>query len=115
MDKISLGKSGEDRAADYFVSQGYSVLERNFRTRRGEIDLIVQRDGILAFVEVKTRAGRRFGAPMEAVTAKKRITIIKVAQEYMQKNPDSSHQQMRFDVVECMQHTLKHLPDAYRP
>ncbi|MFC1702860.1 YraN family protein [Patescibacteria group bacterium] len=70
-----IGESGEWIAERYLVSRGYGILERQWRIRQGEIDLIVHKDGEIVFVEVKTRRSLSFGGPEEAVTAKKRERI----------------------------------------
>jgi putative endonuclease len=79
-----LGRYGEDRARRHLQSNGYSILDSNFRTRNGEIDLIAERDGIVSFVEVRTRKGTEFGTPEESITREKQARLVAVAQEYMQ-------------------------------
>jgi putative endonuclease len=69
--KDEVGRRGEDRAAEYLVQAGYTLLERNWRCDRGEIDLIAERDGDVVFVEVKTRSGVGYGHPFEAITVHK--------------------------------------------
>jgi putative endonuclease len=93
-----LGKSGEDEAARFLTRQGYRVIERNFRTRTGEIDLIALHEGAVVFVEVKTRTSDAFGAPELAVTPQKQKRMIKAALGYM--NQKRIHQMpCRFDIV----------------
>lgn len=70
-------------AAEALISQGYCILERNFRCRYGEIDLIAEDRQDLVFVEVKTRRGTAYGLPEEAITARKRQKIIEVATYYL--------------------------------
>ena len=65
-----VGQAGEDAAAALLADQGYTIVERNYRTRMGEIDLIAEEDGVLCFVEVKARRSARLGHPSEAVTAR---------------------------------------------
>ncbi|MGH3107984.1 MAG: YraN family protein, partial [Rubrobacter sp.] len=65
------------------MQHGYTLLERNYRTRRGEVDLIVFKDDILVFVEVKLRRGTGFGDPLEAVTPRKQNTLRSVAEHYL--------------------------------
>jgi putative endonuclease len=78
-----LGRWGEERAAQHLESIGYKILERNWRCRRGEIDLIAQTDDMLVFVEVKTRRGRDFGMPEEAITRKKVKRLLELGQYYL--------------------------------
>ena len=77
-----LGKLGESLAAKYLQKCGYSIIERNFRVRYGEIDIIAQEGDTLIFVEVKTRISTKFGLPEEAITVKKLHEIIKTAHMY---------------------------------
>ncbi len=94
----SLGKLGEDTATDYLRKEGYRVLQRNFKARYGEIDIICVKDDILVFVEVKTRIGEAFGTPEEAVTSRKLAEVIKTAEYYKlvhKELPES----MRIDVI----------------
>jgi putative endonuclease len=107
LDRVLLGKSGEDLAVQELERRGYAIIARRYRLRRGEIDIIA-RDGItLVFVEVKTRAGRGFGDAAEAVTAVKRRRIRRLALEYMVRQRVAECR-CRFDVVSI------HL-DAGRP
>lgn len=93
-----LGRSGEDRAARFLVSRGYRILERNYSTRSGEIDLIALHQGTVAFIEVKTRSNDAFGAPELAVNQRKQRRMIKAALGYIKFK--KLHQvPCRFDVV----------------
>ncbi|MCX7841647.1 MAG: YraN family protein [Clostridia bacterium] len=98
----SYGKEGEQAAAKYLESNGYKILECNFRAGRiGEIDIIARENEYLCFIEVKTRSSTLFGFPCESVTRKKQLNIIKLAKAYInqKKLPD---QNIRFDVVELV-------------
>jgi putative endonuclease len=94
----ALGRWGENLAASYLIRQGYQLIERNFRTSYGEVDLIVQKENLLVFVEVKTRSSDAFGLPEEAITPKKRQHLIAVAQAYLQKFP-ALNVDWRIDVI----------------
>ncbi len=96
--KKMLGQEGEDQAAKYLVRQGYKILERNYRTRVGEIDLIALHDGEVVFVEVKTRTTTAYGAPELAVNPQKQRRMIKAALAYI-KNRKLHQVPCRFDVV----------------
>ena len=85
---ISLGQWGETIAHDYLVEHGYKVIERNFRTEYGEIDLIAEQDGVTVFVEVKTRTGNQYGNPEGAITPEKTLHMVESAQAYVQNNAD---------------------------
>ena len=104
--KKLLGKEGEDRAAKFLVKRGYRILERNYRTRSGEIDLIALHDGIVVFVEVKTRTSAAYGAPELAVNPRKQRRMVKAALGYI--NYKNLHQvPCRFDVVAITAETEK--------
>ncbi|OKY74459.1 MAG: YraN family protein [Desulfobulbaceae bacterium DB1] len=94
----SLGKKGEEIARKFLRRQGYTIIEHNFRTRNGEIDIIAREGATLVFVEVKTRSDARFGSPFEAVTTRKCKTISRVALEYLLAH-GGLDQPCRFDVV----------------
>jgi putative endonuclease len=101
-----LGKAGEDRAAQFLSRRGYRILERNYRTRNGEIDLIALHEGTVVFVEVKTRTSDAYGAPELAVTPRKQQRMIKAALGYIKYQ--KLHQvPCRFDVVAISDGTEK--------
>ena len=91
--------SGEAYAANYLEAAGWRILERNYRIRSAEIDLIVEREGVIVFVEVKTRRSKRFGRPAEAVTLNKQRKIIEAASVFMQRE-EYVRSACRFDVIE---------------
>ena len=93
------GKLGEDCAANFLIERGYSILERNFRIRSAEIDIIAQIDNMIAFVEVKARSNIRHGLPSEAVNLRKQKKIIEAASVFLQ-NEKFSDYACRFDVIE---------------
>jgi putative endonuclease len=93
-----LGRAGEDRAAGYLTGKGYRILERNYSTRVGEIDLIALHEGEVVFVEVKARTTDAFGAPELAVDPRKQSRMVKAALSYIKQR--KLHQvPCRFDVV----------------
>ena len=98
MDKHSLGQFGEEQAARYLRRRFYSILERNYRCRFGEIDLIAKRGGVLAFVEVKLRRDDSHGEAREFVTALKQQRVIAAAQHWL--GLHETELQPRFDVIE---------------
>jgi putative endonuclease len=93
-----LGDAGEDLAAAALKKAGYKILERNYQTPLGEIDLICRHRGTLVFVEVKTRRSPRFGAPQEAVSGRKQARLQRVADYYL-KQQRLGPMPIRFDVV----------------
>lgn len=85
--KRSSGQLGEDIAAHYLKKKGYKILQNNYHSRFGEVDLVCQTsDGAWAFVEVKFRRSNKFGSPEESVTTGKLKKIIKTAQMYLLRN-----------------------------
>ncbi len=96
--KKMLGRKGEDRAARHLTKHGYRILERNYSTRSGEIDLIALDKETVVFVEVKTRNSDAYGAPELAVTPQKQERMVKAALAYIKYK--KLHQvPCRFDVV----------------
>ena len=95
----TLGKLGENYAAQFLEAQGYTIVARNFRIRSAEIDIIAQIDNVIIFVEVKARSDIRHGLPVEAVNLRKQKKIIEAAGVFLQdeKFCDCA---CRFDVVE---------------
>lgn len=102
------GKAGEDIAARFLRKKGYKVLERNFRGKRGEIDIIaLDPGGVLCFVEVKTRNSEAFGRPEEAVTPSKIYRIKRTAEEYMKGKKYCGD--VRVEVVSIMEGSVEHI------
>lgn len=92
------GKRGEDIAVEFLKKQGFKIIDRNFRIRGGEIDIIAIDQDTLTFVEVKTRSSKEFGTPFEAITPWKLRTLIKSAQFYKVKHPKLP-ESMRIDAI----------------
>ena len=96
-----IGDLGENIAVDYLYSIGYSIIEKNFRCKTGEIDIISQNKNTICFIEVKTRHSKNYGEPCEAVNHFKRIKIYRTAYIYVQKNKLYKYN-IRFDIIEIM-------------
>lgn len=109
----ALGQWGEERVAEWLCRQGWRVLERNFRCRMGEIDIIAENGRYLAFVEVKLRKDGQYGAACEAVTPSKQRRLRTTAQFYLAGHPTG--RQPRFDVAEVYAPRGTHTeePDIY--
>ena len=97
-DRRTLGTEGESRAAQYLARRGYRIAARNVRAGGVEIDLVAIRGRLIAFVEVKTRRGTRFGGPEEAVDAAKRARLVRGAAAWLREHPDR-RRRVRFDVI----------------
>ena len=95
---LHLGKTGEDLACRALRRRGYVILDRRYRTRVGELDIIARDSGTLVFVEVKTRSSARFGHPFEAVTPTKQRKLVAMAHDYLGKTGQWG-ESCRFDVV----------------
>jgi putative endonuclease len=93
-----VGAIGEKLAADLLKKRGYKIIQRNFRCREGEIDIIAQKDECLVFVEVRTKKNTAFGTPEESVTLSKREKLISLANAYLQAY-DKPPQSWRIDVI----------------
>jgi putative endonuclease len=94
----ALGKTGEDLACDELSARGYAILDRRYRTRAGEIDIVARDGDALVFVEVKTRRSARYGMPFEAITRAKRRKIVRMASDYLARRRPRARS-CRFDVV----------------
>lgn len=118
-DPHTLGRAGEQLAAEYLASKGYRIVKRNFRSHRNEIDIVALNGNILCFIEVKTRLSLEKGHPAEAVTPQKQKEIIKAAKAYLL-TLDNAEPDCRFDVVTILLETtgghpiIEHFPDAFR-
>ena len=112
-----LGRRAESLAARFFEREGYSVLTRNFRHGRREIDLIVRRGNLVAFVEVKARAGSGYGHPLEAITALKRREVERVARAWVARY-GRDELSYRFDALSVLLQggtpVVEHVPGAWR-
>jgi putative endonuclease len=99
-DHLELGAQGEERAARYLARRGYRIVERNVRVGGVEVDLIVRRARLVAFVEVKTRSSDRLGRPEHAVDRSKQLRLVRAAAAWLRENPGRARS-VRFDVVAC--------------
>ena len=119
-DRPDRGQAGEQAVAEELSKRGYRILERNYHSRYGEIDIIAVQDGFLAFVEVKARGPHTKGAPAEAVSASKRKKLVQTALLYLQET--NLQLQPRFDVAEVFfkgsalteVKGIRYLADAFR-
>lgn len=94
----TLGNRGEELASRKLQSLGHTVRERNWRCTAGELDIVAEKDGVLVFVEVRTRRGDRFGTPEESITPAKRAKLIEVTQTYLDEHGEHDRN-WRIDVV----------------
>ena len=111
-----LGTLGEALAAGFLIKQGYTILERNWTFQKAEIDIIAQKDqGIIVFVEVKTRNSAFFGDPQSFVTPAKVKLIVKAANEYLISNTLDA--EARFDIIAVLKNSkeehIQHFKTAF--
>jgi putative endonuclease len=112
----ALGSKGEDLAVRFLKKRGYSIIERNYTTPIGEIDIIAKDGDTIVFIEVKTRADDSFGHPFEAVNKKKRQKLKNLALLYLKKQ--RKEPQVRFDVLSVFymsdgRKEIEHIKDAF--
>ncbi len=110
-----LGKKGEQLAVDYLLEKGYSIIERNYRYQKAEIDIIAKKENLLVAVEVKTRSTNEFGNPQDFVNEKKIKLIVSAIDNYVvEKDLDVD---IRFDIIaiikEKNEFNIEHLKDAF--
>ncbi len=112
----SSGAWGEELALRYLTKKGYTLVERNYRTRYGELDLIMRQENTLVFVEVKLRRTTGFGDPLEAVTPRKQARIRSLAELYLL-DREPAFDTVRFDVVGILlgkgPPSVRHIEDAF--
>lgn len=111
----SFGKLGEDNAAAFLIKNGYEILQRNYRFKKSEIDLICSRNKLMVFVEVKTRSSIAFGNPESFVSQNQQEAIIRAAEAYMLENRWEGD--IRFDIIAIYkrgkEEELVHFEDAF--
>ena len=111
------GKAGEEMAAKYLLENGYDILERNWKHKHYEIDIIAKKGNTLSIVEVKTRTGNFFGEPEEGVSKKQERFLAHAADHYILSK--DLHVECRYDIVSITmfngRHELKFIEDAFYP
>ncbi|MBI4824271.1 MAG: YraN family protein [Nitrospirae bacterium] len=114
--KRQIGNKGEELAFHFLKKKGMKILNRNYRTPAGEIDIIAKDGNTLVFVEVKTRSGDLFGQPVEAISPKKKKTMERASLHYILKEKQEGRP-ARFDVVSIRilsdKNHIEHLKDAF--
>lgn len=110
-----LGKQGEALAVEFLQKEGYEILETNWTFQKAEIDIIAQKENILAVVEVKTRSSIDFGLPQDFVKPKKIQLLVKAVNEYVIQNDLDC--KVRFDIIAIhkkgLEMLVEHLEDAF--
>jgi putative endonuclease len=116
-DILSIGKQGEDMAVEYLTGEGYDILERNWRFRHIEVDIIARKGDQLVIAEVKARSGNSYGEPYVAVDVRKQRSLIFAAERYIfSHNLDVD---VRFDIISIIigqgRTSLEHIKEAFHP
>lgn len=115
-DNFKKGKLGEDAACVWLEQKGHQILERNYRRKTGEIDIISRIDTTYVFTEVKLRTGTSYGSPGEAVDYRRQQRIVRTALLYISEQT-SEEQAMRFDVIEILlregKRWIRHFENAF--
>lgn len=112
-----IGQIGEQGAVDYLISRNYKVIQRNWRYKRFEVDVIAQDENQLVFIEVKTRSSTKYGEPAAFVDSKKQRLLIQAADEYAYLH--NFNGEIRFDIIsiyiskENQINKIKHIVDAF--
>lgn len=115
----TLGAVGEKSAADFLLKNNYKIIEKNYKAKFGEIDIIAKDKEYIVFVEVKTRNNVKYGRPCESVTKRKQNVIGKVASLYLAIKK-LQNQNCRFDIIEVLvdennKMNITHIIDAFQP
>jgi putative endonuclease len=110
---IEIGAKNEDRASSFLADLGYVIVERNFKTKLGELDIIARDGDVLVFVEVRSRTTRAFGHAAESVNHTKRARVARMAALYLGwRRPSFAY--ARFDVLAITARAVDHIVDAWR-
>jgi putative endonuclease len=115
---LELGRKGEALAKTHLENAGYEILDENWTHGKAEVDLIVYKDKVIIFVEVKARTGNAFGEPEDFVDARKQRLLVEAADEYIYLMEHEG--EVRFDIVSILfdkqaNYILKHIEDAFWP
>ncbi|HMA69367.1 MAG TPA: YraN family protein [Candidatus Mcinerneyibacterium sp.] len=113
MNNRKVGFEGEQKALELLQKKGYKLIEKNFKCKIGEVDLIVERKKTLIFVEVKFRKNNKMGSPLEAVNMKKQRKIIKTSQFFLLLNNKYENYNKRFDVIGVTTNDMIHIEGAF--
>jgi len=116
--KQRIGDRGENQAAAYLTAKGYTILDRNFSCKAGEIDIVAinPKSNIISFIEVKSRNSLSFGPPCQAVNSQKQKRIVLTSQYYLFMHPSLSSYQPSFDIIEILNLNftyIRHLKNSF--
>ena len=112
-----FGRAGEDSACDFLKNNGFKIISRNFRYQRmGEIDIIIQKDNLVVFIEVKRRNSDLYGGAHYSINIKKRMTLKKIATQFLITHPNlySKNNIYRFDLISIKDDKIEWVEDIFR-
>jgi len=109
----ALGARGEDAVVAWYEHRGYRIVDRNWRCRDGELDLVARRGDVVVFCEVKTRSSSAFGAPVEAVTWRKQRRLRQLARLWLMTRAGDAPAGLRFDVASVLAGQIEIVEDAF--
>ena len=109
----ALGARGEDAVVAWYEHRGYRIVDRNWRCRDGELDLVARRGDVVVFCEVKTRSSSAFGAPVEAVTWRKQRRLRQLARLWLMARAGDAPAGLRFDVASVLAGEIEIVEDAF--
>jgi len=111
------GDEGEDYACEFLIKAGYKIIERNWHFGKYEVDIIIEKEDLISFVEVKFRTGNYFGEPEIFVSQKQKLNLIRSANHYIDKRNISK--EASFDIIAIVKNndqiTINHIEDAFKP
>ena len=113
MNKRQLGTDYEERASEFLMGLGYEILCRNYRNKKGEIDIIAIDNNVLVFVEVKYRQNKSYGYSIEAVNTRKQMIIYRVAEGFLSYKKEYYGMPCRFDVIGFDDENINHIKNAF--
>ena len=116
MERRGLGQEAEEAAVHHLERLGYRICARNFLARGGELDVVAEKDGVVAFVEVRMRSSAAWGDPSQTVTRAKQQKVVRAAMQFLQKT-GGSERMVRFDVISIVGRgaaaQVEHIPNAF--
>ena len=115
--KKEFGRRGEEIASSFLLDRGFEILRKNYRYKKvGEIDIIARKDGLIIFVEVKSRKTGRFGGALYSINSRKKNTIKKIASQYLSANQPllPKDYTCRFDLISIENEKLEWFEDIFR-
>jgi putative endonuclease len=115
--RCARGRTAEEQACRHLERRGFAVMQRNYRSGEGEIDIVARKGGLLVFVEVRSLEAAAFGSPEETVGPRKRRRIVAAARRYLSRVPPGSWEEARFDVIAIVGNgnaaEIRHYPAAF--